>query len=71
MTEIAYIYAERIQRTERMFKEIFKYPEPLPVDVDLGHIGFNPFVFPDRKGEPVIRRRTRAEIRALIDVEDY
>ena len=67
MKEIVYIDMERKKDIEKRLAEEYKYPEPVSLEVKLEYSGFDPFVFPDRKAEPVVKRRTREQIRALLE----
>lgn len=67
MREQFYIDQERMEEARRRWAEEAKYPPPVSLDEKLEYSGFEPFNFPDREGQPVVRRRTRAQIRELLE----
>lgn len=72
MKEYAYIDAERINKALHKQMDVYS-SEDTEVEscMDDDKSMFSPRKFPDRDGEPVVRRRSRAHIQRLININEY
>lgn len=72
MKEYAYIDTERMEEALRRQMDVYRSGDTDDVSyTDDDKSMFPPRIFPDRDGEPVVRRRSRAHIQHLIDINEY
>lgn len=75
MKEYAYIDSERMEMALRRQMDVYRSEdtenEAFMDNTDDDKSMFSPMRFPNRDGEPVVRRRSRAHIQDLIDRNEY
>lgn len=72
MKEYAHIDTERMEDALRRQMDVYRSGDTEDEScMDDDKSMFPPRKFPDRDGEPIVRRRSRSHIQRLIDISEY